>query len=122
MGCIYTGFKHNHSVNGAFKVGKTEKKKPTTRLTANDLTGLMYFYAPDASPNDLLLLESVARSTAERINELSPYRIDWFAYRMKGGNKYAEVAPFAITVMEAVKNMADTMGIKGQVYQYPWVA
>ena len=122
MGCIYTGFKHNHSVNGTFKIGKTINKKPTSRLSANGLTGLMYFSAPNASANDLLLLESVARSAAERISALSPYRVDWFAYQMDGSEKYSEVKPFAEKVMEAVKNTADNMGIEGQVYQYPWLA
>ena len=115
-GCVYTGMKTSRSVNGFFKVGMTEDKKPTRRWNAYDLTGLMWVYCPHATRVPLMYLESVARLKAEQIG-LQLCGNDCFAYRMdKNKNKIQEGMIMAKVVTEAVCRACEDLHL-----EYEWL-
>ena len=117
MGCVYTGLDTRKSVNGSFKIGMTENKTPTSRLTANGLTLLYYVHIPNASKAELLLMESAMRVAVERMGKKLSGN-DYFSYNARG-NKWTPAIQMGKTARDAAIAVCEQLNLKYYKYKNP---
>lgn len=114
MGCIYTGIKTRRSVNGFFKVGMTEKNKPTSRLSAYDLTPVCWLSVPKATKAELMLMESAARVAVERTGLAKLHGNDCFAYNARK-DKWAIALGLGEEAMSAAIKICYDLGLEWEL-------
>lgn len=119
MGCIYCGYDTDKRKNGRLKIGMTEKKYPTSRLTACGLNGLWYFHIPGATKAELLMIESAARLAGERTG-LRQYGNDHFYYVMnypRQPQKHQEAWNISMPIYRAVEQACNLYNLRWESYR-----
>lgn len=117
MGCVYTGYKTNRRKNGFFKVGMTEKSKPTSRLTAYNLQGVFYLEIPKATKAELLYIKSSMRVSVERAG-LRLDGNDCFLYSIDAPNKKQQIQMIAGIALRAAQQACNNLQLNYSIFYF----